>query len=63
MRFRITITLGNDAMKTSEDVASALRVVAKHVDGYDFASKTLPGMVHAIHDLNGNRVGDWKVMR
>lgn len=50
-------------MKTSEDVASALRVVAKHVDGYDFASKTLPGMVHAIHDLNGNRVGDWKVMR
>jgi hypothetical protein len=63
MRFQLTITLGNDAMQTGDDVAAALHKAAEHVDGYDLKSKTLPGMVHAIFDANGNRVGNWKVTK
>lgn len=46
-QFSLTIILGNDAMRTPEDVADALRRTADRV-------YTERG---AIFDANGNRVG------
>jgi hypothetical protein len=65
MKFKLTIELGDDAMQTGRDVASALRDVAeklamidgelKGADSYDKAGR--------ISDINGNIVGNWKVAR
>ena len=52
--FSLKIKLGNDAMQSREDVASALRVVADKLDG---------GRCEGfINDANGNNVGkyNWK---
>ncbi|HET6329215.1 MAG TPA: hypothetical protein VFF76_00370 [Holophagaceae bacterium] len=52
-RFKLSITLGNDAMQTSDDIATALERVAEHMrNGSDGG---------AIHDENGNAVGHFEV--
>ena len=50
-KFTLTITLGNEAMQTNEDVAEALRVAASRIE-----SRALP----LIRDINGNNVGSWE---
>ena len=51
--FKLSITMGNDAMQTPEDVAAALREVAsKMEDGHDEGS---------IRDVNGNKVGTFRL--
>jgi hypothetical protein len=50
-KFTLSIELGNEAMQTGEDVARALREVAKKLDGGDDSGR--------IRDENGNTVGEW----
>ncbi len=54
-QFALTIKLGNDAMRTLEDVADALESVARSL-----RVGTCYGQTRPIHDINGNRVGEWK---
>jgi hypothetical protein len=58
MYVKIKIELGNDAMKTSEDVVQALTQLALDLSqsGVLFVGKTL-----TIPDINGNKVGALKV--
>ena len=65
MKFTLTINLGNDAMKTGEDLAAALHAVADKLaalggdpieedrDDFDGSGR--------IRDDNGNGVGAWMV--
>jgi len=53
--FSLKIELGNEAMLTAEDVARALRGVARRID-----SDGLHGH-RAVMDDNGNRVGSFFV--
>lgn len=54
-RFILEIELGNEAMKTSDDVVSALLHTAKSIDQtFDMTGK--------IHDDNGNTVGHYEVV-
>ena len=49
--FTLTIHLGNDAMRTPEDVADALTRIAREI-------RSNPGAIYkSINDLNGNQVG------
>ena len=49
--FRLQIELGNEAMQTKEDVSLSLLTIARKLsNGLDNGY---------IHDLNGNKVGDW----
>jgi hypothetical protein len=49
--FKLEIQLGNAAMRSSEDVAAALRAVSEKVDAGDTAG--------IVRDANGNTVGRW----
>jgi hypothetical protein len=58
MRFTLSIDLGNAAMQTSGDVADALMgVISKIMESEELE----PGHATSIMDVNGNRVGQWKV--
>lgn len=59
LELRVTIRLGNDAMQTGEDLSDALRVIASDVKYLG----TLSRGTHAVTvlDVNGNRVGQWKI--
>jgi len=57
VEFKLKIKLGNAAMQTGSDVASALRKAASAVEIDD----ELAGRGGIIRDLNGNTVGDWSV--
>lgn len=53
MKFTLEITMGNDAMRTPEDIATALGDVASRVQaGYGNGN---------IRDLNGNAVGTYEI--
>ena len=56
MKFHMVIVLGNDAMKTAQDVVDAVRSVT---DSVAFTSLSLGDIGHPIHDANGNVVGHW----
>ena len=66
MKFELSITLGNDAMRTGNDVADALRRIVDRIqgphafgaDGQKLGSAIKGG---TIHDLNGNRCGAWEI--
>lgn len=51
--FTLRITLGNEVMQTSEDVADALRTVA------NLLSYGMDRQSGKILDYNGNVVGEW----
>lgn len=51
--FTLTLRLGNDAMQTPEDIATALRRLAGLLDEYGFDCG------QSILDQNGNKVGEW----
>ncbi len=51
MQFTLQIELGNDVMRTREDVARALKeTIARLQRGHENSK---------IRDLNGNVVGEW----
>jgi hypothetical protein len=55
--FSLKISLGNNAMRTSEHIATALHKIANRIDGmsaFDENSGT-------ISDENGNKVGRWSI--
>ena len=57
MTFTLTISLGNAAMQSREDVAAALaQLAARLSDDGDFQN----GDQGNLRDANGNRVGAWK---
>lgn len=56
-RFTLEIELGNDAMRSDEDIARALKGVAEKVE-YDGIISKLP---KRIRDINGNTVGHYEV--
>ena len=58
MKFTLEIELGNDAMQTEDDVARALKEVAKNIRNHGFDDAT-----EGIFDLNGNKVGEWRLGR
>lgn len=53
--FTLTITLGNDAMQSAQDVAHALFEAAEKIDARDDMRDG------KIFDANGNKVGEWSV--
>jgi hypothetical protein len=61
MRFELKIELGDDAMRTPPNVASALKLVAKHVLNDLYGRFTL-GDYGTIRDVNGNTVGRWELV-
>jgi hypothetical protein len=53
-KFTLSIQLGNEAMETADDIATALEMVAGRLhDGCDAGS---------IHDVNGTKVGQFKAI-
>lgn len=58
MNFKLYIEFGNEAMETWQDLAGALRKLAKKVDSYDC---DIEEQTEVIMDLNGNRVGTWSI--
>lgn len=55
--FTLRIKMGNDAMKTPEDVSESLLAVANLLN---FGAGSRSG---EIIDLNGNKVGEWGFTR
>lgn len=52
-RFNVEIRLGNDAMQTNEDVATALvEITSQMQQGKHYGS---------VFDANGNIVGNWGI--
>jgi hypothetical protein len=60
MKFRLVITLGNDAMQTPSDVAGLLRALAGSQQG-DRPYSELPPYGGTLRDANGNTVARWEV--
>jgi hypothetical protein len=56
MRFVLTIDLGNDAMRTGDDVADALTDIAQYMTD-EYADEAPLVMSTRIKDRNGNTVG------
>lgn len=54
MRFQLTIDSDNEAMRTADDVARALRKVANRLAGESDGAMS-------IFDDNGNNVGEWSL--
>lgn len=70
LTFRLFINLGNDAMRTADDLAAALRTIADSVEHpramAPFAETDADGNLGAgwyqtIFDVNGNDVGRFAV--
>ena len=60
-QFILKIKIGNEAMQTLPDIASALENVCTVLSGIDnIDDAELYGPVR-IHDINGNTVGSWQV--
>jgi hypothetical protein len=62
MKFSMTISLGNAAMLTSEDLADRLKVVAMRLETQDYVRQvkdegSMDPFVRGVSDLNGNMVG------
>lgn len=61
MRFILEIELGNDAMQTYADVLGAFSESIRAFQRMDNASECEDKDGWSILDLNGNRVGYWRV--
>jgi len=60
VKFELTISLGNDAMKDENDLADAIRRVAESVANFSITpGSTIIG--GTTRDENGNKVGTWFV--
>lgn len=58
MTFTLTIELGNDAMQTTDDIATALEAVAVQLQR---SGAINPEYQQKVRDRNGNTVGRWEV--
>ena len=56
--FRLEIELGNDAMQTDDDIATALEAVATRLRAHQY-TQSQDDVERGIVDVNGNTVGDW----
>jgi len=56
--FQLTINLGNDAMQTASNIASALRRIADQLERH---GELLEDDNRPIFDYNGSCVGVWSV--
>jgi len=56
--FSLTLAMGNDAMLTAVDVATALEQTAASLRK---ETEFLAGRSSNIRDVNGNTVGKWRV--
>jgi hypothetical protein len=54
--FDLSIELGNEAMRSPEDVARALRAVAVNVE---YLGSFEAGEQHTLRNVNGNTIGSW----
>ena len=59
MKFKLEITLGNEAMRDGADIAHKLKDIALSVE--HIMHDGLRGRTDAIRDVNGNTVGRWRV--
>ena len=61
MKLFVNIELGNDAMKTAEDLAQAVEYIANRIRAaYD--SAPIQAICNGrVKDDNGNRVGTWGI--
>lgn len=56
----LRIALGNDAMRTSSDVANALRKVADRLEQSQYLEdEEIQSLIRGIMDRNGSTVGEW----
>jgi hypothetical protein len=60
MKFTIEIELGNDEMRTWPDIAESLR---RAYGGIRDEEAIVAPDRGALRDINGNKVGEWKVTR
>jgi len=58
--FRLEIHLGNDAMKSGDDIQRALALTASAIADR-FGGLCMPESGGIIRDANGNRVGGWEM--
>src|SRR5262245_7185371 len=63
MKLTLTISLGNEAMRTAGDIAATLRRIAVDLDDNDDGQPLteVDRGGDAIRDLNGNPVGSWRL--
>ena len=60
MQFKLILTLGNDAMVSTADVAAALEKLASRLGAASYPLDKTMGP-HSVQDVNGNTVGYWEV--
>lgn len=61
MNFYLKIKMGNDAMQTHDDLAAILIELGRYLETTGANARI--GEIGTTRDLNGNRVGDWKITR
>lgn len=59
MKFQLTINLGNDLMRSSDDLARAIQNVIYQLYGVGSDHPLRKGTFALIFDENGNKVGRW----
>jgi hypothetical protein len=60
-QFILTIDLGNDAMKDTDDISRALHEIQKDLASAGTDIEHLSTTIHQIKDRNGNVVGHYEV--
>lgn len=63
MKFGVTVAMGNDGMRSFEDLACCLEDMAAKLRErrIPLESETGDYPSGAVRDVNGNKVGDWEV--
>ena len=57
MKFVLTVQLGNERMKTGEDVGRLLKDISEVIEHFEFTQ----GVSSSVSDDNGNKVGKWSI--
>ena len=58
--FTVELELGNEAMESANDIATALRAIADQVEQHN--SQVLrPMHSRSVMDSNGNTIGSWNI--
>lgn len=59
--FTLTINLGNDAMQDMRDISHAVHELARRLDEFGGVDALPNSAGGPIRDINGNKVGRWKL--
>ena len=62
MKFTLTIELGNESMRSYQDVLDSLVDSLKRNSGGALDEQLMSGYSSRIRDINGNTVGKWEVL-